>query len=344
MTALNSERLQRFQSEVSVNTPLLSPQPPRNFSGSTFTPPQAPGGTPSNAGNAKTEYRISELILHAGARVDHFEEKAAFAAVPDLYGFPTPAVPGTAAVHKSDVVDLTPGMSADGTLNWTPPPGRWAVLRIGYSLTGARNSPASPEATGLEVDKLNRAYVKAYLDDYLGPYKAILGPLMGKRGLQYMVTDSFEAGTQNWTDDMIGEFARRRGYDLRPWLPVLTGCVVESAESSDRFLWDFRKTIADLIAEYHYDQITDSLRQFGMGRYSESHETGRVFIADGMEVEAQRRCSDERLLGANGGAGDGPVRLQRRRSRICLRRPHLWTKPGCSGITDRQERCVGVFP
>ncbi len=251
----------------------------------TFTPPQAPGGTPSNAGNAKTEYRISELILHAGARVDHFEEKAAFAAVPDLYGFPTPAVPGTAAVHKSDVVDLTPGMSADGTLNWTPPPGRWAVLRIGYSLTGARNSPASPEATGLEVDKLNRAYVKAYLDDYLGPYKAILGPLMGKRGLQYMVTDSFEAGTQNWTDDMIGEFARRRGYDLRPWLPVLTGCVVESAESSDRFLWDFRKTIADLIAEYHYDQITDSLRQFGMGRYSESHETGRVFIADGMEVK-----------------------------------------------------------
>ena len=246
----------------------------------TFTPPQAARNT-----SAKTEYRISELILHTGARVDHFEEKAAFVAVPDLYAFPTPAVPGAAAVRKSDVLDLTHGMSADGTLNWTPPSGRWAILRMGYSLTGARNSPASPEATGLEVDKLNRAFVKAYLDDYLGPYKAMLGPLMGKRGLQYVITDSFEAGAQNWTDDTINEFTRRRGYDPHPWLPVLTGCVVESAESSDRFLWDFRKTIADMIAEYHYDEITDSLRELGMGRYSESHETGRVFIADGMEVK-----------------------------------------------------------
>lgn len=246
----------------------------------TFTPPQAARNT-----SAKTEYRISELILHTGARVDHFEEKAAFVAVPDLYAFPTPAVPGAATVRKSDVLDLTHGMSADGTLNWTPPPGRWAILRMGYSLTGARNSPASSEATGLEVDKLNRAFVKAYLDDYLGPYKAMLGPLMGKRGLQYVITDSFEAGAQNWTDDMINEFTRRRGYDPHPWLPVLTGCVVESAESSDRFLWDFRKTIADMIAEYHYDQITASLRELGMGRYSESHETGRVFIADGMEVK-----------------------------------------------------------
>ena len=246
----------------------------------TFAPPQAARST-----SARTEYRISELILHTGARVDHFEEKAAFVAVPDLYAFPTPAVPGAAAVRKSDVLDLTHGMSADGTLNWTPPPGRWAILRMGYSLTGARNSPASPEATGLEVDKLNRAFVKAYLDDYLGPYKAMLGPLMGKRGLRYVITDSFEAGAQNWTDDMINEFARRRGYDPHPWLPVLTGCVVESAESSDRFLWDFRKTIADMIAEHHYDQITNSLRELGMGRYSESHETGRVFIADGMEVK-----------------------------------------------------------
>ena len=84
---------------------------------------------------------------------------------------------------------------------------------MGYSLTGARNSPASPEATGLEVDKLNRTYVKAYLDNYLGPYKAMLGDLMGKRGLQYVITDSWEAGVQNWTDDMISEFTRRRGYD-----------------------------------------------------------------------------------------------------------------------------------
>jgi hypothetical protein len=236
-------------------------------------------------GQAPADHQIAELVLHAGARVNRFEEKAAFATAPDLYALATPPVAEQDAIRKTDVIDLTSRMSANGKLVWTPPAGRWAILRLGYSLTGARNSPASPEATGLEVDKLNRAFVKAYLDNYLGQYQDTVGPLMGKRGLQYMITDSWEAGVQNWTDDMIQEFTKRRGYDPRPWLPVLTGRVVESAESSDRFLWDFRRTIADLTAENHYDQIGESLHARGMGRYSESHESGRAFIGDGMEVK-----------------------------------------------------------
>lgn len=231
------------------------------------------------------EYRIAELVLHTGARVNRFEEKAGFATLPDLSAFPTPSAPDDAVVRKSDVVDLTAKMRPDGTLDWTPPAGRWVVLRLGYSLTGHKNGPASPEATGLEVDKLNRGSVKSYLDTYLGMYKETVGPLMGRRGLQYVITDSWEAGVQNWTDDMIAEFTRRRGYDPRPWLPVLTGRVVESSEASDRFLWDFRRTLSDLVAECHYDQITASLHQRGMGRYSESHESGRAFIGDDMEVK-----------------------------------------------------------
>ena len=168
---------------------------------------------------------------------------------------------------------------------WTPPAGRWTVLRFGYSLTGARNSPASPEATGLEVDKLDRAHVKAYFENYLDQYKSATGGLMGQRGLQYVITDSWEAGVANWTDRMFDAFSKRRGYDMRPWLPVLAGRVVESAEASDRFLWDFRKTLGDLVAENHYDQLTDILRARNMGRYTESHESGRAFIGDGMDVK-----------------------------------------------------------
>jgi hypothetical protein len=279
---------------VGVHTIAFPPTTAKFFRVSFASP--KPGGSPFAmfgdtpienfaAPAASNEHKISELILHTGARVNQFEEKAGFAVVPDLYEHATPEAPSSAVVSKTDVIDLTSKMHPDGTLHWTPPPGRWTVLRMGYSLTGARNSPASPEATGLEVDKLNRSYVKAYLDNYLGPYKAILGDLMGKRGLQYVITDSWEAGVQNWTDDMLNEFARRRGYDMRPWMPVLTGCVVESSEASDRFLWDFRKTIADLTVEYHYDQITSSLREFGMGRYTESHESGRALIADGMDVK-----------------------------------------------------------
>jgi len=242
-------------------------------------------GVGGRAAAAPAGLQIAELVLETGARVNRFEEKAAFVTAPDLYGFATPPVPAQDAVRKGDVIDLTSKMRPDGTLDWTPPAGSWIVLRLGYSLLGITNHPASPEATGLEVDKLNRAYVKAYLDNYLNQYKDTVGPLMGKRGLQYVVTDSWEAGAENWTDDMIAEFTRRRGYDPHPWLPVLTGHVVESAEASDRFLWDFRRTIADLIAENHYDQITASLKERGMARYSESHESGRAIIADGMEVK-----------------------------------------------------------
>ena len=189
-------------------------------------------------------------------------------------------------MSKSDVVDLASKMGADGTLNWTPPAGNWVVLRFGYSLLGITNHPATAEATGLEVDKLNRTYVRNYMDRYLDSYKETVGAdYMGKRGIKYVITDSWEAGSQNWTDDMIAQFKKRRGYDPLPWMPVLTGQVVESAEASDRFLWDFRKTIGDLIADEHYGQVQASLKERGIGHYGESHESGRAFVADGMEVK-----------------------------------------------------------
>ncbi len=253
-----------------------------------LTLPPSPAGPPGNTAIQPAPpdgIKIAELVLHAGARVNRFQEKAGFSAATNIYDMPTPAVPAADAIRKSDVIDLTLKMHPDGTLDWNPPAGRWVVLRLGYSLTGARNGPASPEATGLEVDKLSRTSVKAYFDNYLGQYKETLGPLMGKRGLQYVITDSWEADVQNWTDDMMIEFAKRRGYDMRPWLPVLAGHVVESAEESDRFLWDFRRTIADLTAEYHYDQLTTILHERDMGRYTESHEGGRAFVGDGMEVK-----------------------------------------------------------
>jgi len=244
-------------------------------------PPAAQsGGEPAPAG-----VQVAELVLHTDTPVNRFEEKAAFGLASGLLSMTTPPVAAADTIRKADVIDLTSRMQTDGTLDWTPPAGRWIVLRLGYSLLGITNHPASPEATGPEVDKLSRTYVKNYFENYLGQYKDASGGLMGKRGLQYVVTDSWEAGSQNWTDDVIQEFSNRRGYDMHPWLPVLVGHVVESSEASDRFLYDFRRTLADLVAEYHYDQLTTLLHARGMGRYSESHEGGRALIADGMEVK-----------------------------------------------------------
>ncbi len=245
-----------------------------------------PRASDSSTPRPPADIALAELVLHADARVNRFEEKAAFNQTPDLYGFATPDVASSDAIQKGDVIDLTSKLHADGTLDWTPPAGTWIVLRIGYSLLGITNHPATKEATGLEVDKLNAHYVKNYMDRYLDSYKETVGAdFMGKRGIRYVISDSWEAGAQNWTDSMIADFTRLRGYDPHPWLPVLAGHVVESAKASDQFLWDLRKTIADLTADEHYGQLEATLKARGMGHYGESHEGGRAFIADGMEVK-----------------------------------------------------------
>jgi len=261
---------------------LRTPPPPR--------PAWAEGIDPASFGfklpPAPRNYEIAELVLHPGARVNHFEQKAAFVPEPDLYEFATAPVTPDDAVDKAEVIDLTSKMRPDGTLDWTPPPGHWVVLRFGYSLLGITNHPATAEATGLEVDKLNGKDVRQYMEKYLDSYKETVGPeMMGQRGIRYIINDSWEAGSQNWTDDMIAQFRKRRGYDPIPWMPVLTGEVVQNAEASDQFLWDFRKTIADLIADEHYGVLEQVIHEWHMGHYGESHEDGRAFVADGMEVK-----------------------------------------------------------
>jgi len=160
-------------------------------------------------------------------------------------------------------------MAPDGSLDWEVPAGRWTILRMGYSLTGAKNRPATPAGVGYEADKLSRQHMEAYFRGYTDPIAQALGPLFGK-GLRYLIMDSWEAGMQNWTDEMLGEFRRRRGYDPTPYLPALAGRVVESAEASDRFLWDFRRTLADMFADNHFGTMAEMASQRGLGTYAEA--------------------------------------------------------------------------
>lgn len=225
---------------------------------------------------------ISMLQLFPVNRVELSADKAAFA----FYRYASSAYTPTTedAVSVGDVVDVTRYVK-HGVLTWQAPKGRWRIYRIGYGLTGKTNHPASLEATGLEVDKLDPAAIRAYYKNYLNTYLDASQGMVGEKGIQYILTDSYEAGPQTWTGRMREEFLRRRGYDLTPWMPALLGLVINSAEETDRFLFDWRMTIGEMMTEYHYDMLNDILKDYGLKRYSESHEAWRANMTDGMDCK-----------------------------------------------------------
>ncbi len=259
--------------------------PPRSATQATANPLLGGSGVPR-------VYQVNELRFRATATVHEFEKKAMFAAPPrDFYAIAgTTAFASGSAIDPAKVIVLDDRMKADGTLKWTPPPGRWTVMRLGYSLTGAENHPAPPEATGLEVDKLDASHVRAYLNTFLDIYAKTVGAArFGKSGLTTLEIGSSEVGQQNWTENMLSEFKRRRGYDPTPYLPALTGAAVNSPADSDRFLWDFRKTVGELFAENHYGTVAEVARARGLKSQGEALEDHRPTFGDDM---AMRRYFD----------------------------------------------------
>lgn len=251
----------------------------------------APGAERSPALALPDQVILSELQFFAGARIHRFEDKAGYSNPIRYYVLDGGANRPDEAVDPKDIINLTGRMRADGTLDWKPPAGDWTVLRLGYSLTGRINHPASAEATGLEVDKLDKQAVKNYLDTYYSYFERTLGPdLIGRRGLRAFLTDSIESVGQNWTPAMISEFKTRRGYDPTPYLPALTGIIVGDATESDRFLWDFRKTVGELMSDAHYRQVAESARERSLTYYSESLE-GHPTLALGDDLD-MRQHSD----------------------------------------------------
>ncbi|MFT3727917.1 MAG: glycosyl hydrolase [Terricaulis sp.] len=234
-----------------------------------------------------TAPQLVQFEVFETPRITAFEKKAGFDVAMDYFALDAATGGEINGVDPSAVVDISAHMSADGRLNWTPPAGRWKVLRLGYSLTGKKNHPAPPEATGLEVDKFDASAVEAYVNTYLDMYRDAAGAdMMGARGVRALLTDSTEVGPANWTPTLLQEFQQRRGYDARPYLPALTGAIIGSRAQSDRFLFDFRATLAELHASAHYGTIARVAHQRGLIVYGESLEGGRNVLGDDLDMRA----------------------------------------------------------
>lgn len=228
--------------------------------------------------NVSPGFGIAEVVLSASPKVENFKEKT----LAKMFQSPLPywneyqwpvqsdVEDKELVVAPQEVKDISKHLAADGTLTWEVPEGQWVIMRTGMTPTGVQNSPASPEGTGLEVDKMSKKHVAAHFDAFLGEIMRRI-PAEDRKTWKVAVEDSYETGGQNWTDEMASKFEETYGYDPLPYLPVMKGKVVGSQEISDRFLWDLRRFIADRIAYDYVGGLREVSNKHGLTTWLENY-------------------------------------------------------------------------
>ncbi|HMD70136.1 MAG TPA: glycosyl hydrolase [Bryobacteraceae bacterium] len=215
--------------------------------------------------------RVADVRFSAASRIANWAGKASFGR---RAGAPaTVEAAGGRFIDAASVIDVTRFMNAEGQLDWTAPAGNWVVLRIGHTTTGAINSPGPDGGVGLECDKFSREAYEFHFNQFFGPVMDAIAPLAAK-GMAGATIDSYETGLQNWTAKFPEEFLKRRGYDLKPYMPAMFGRVVGSPEISGRFLWDIRKTQAELMQENYYGEFQRQCHKHGMKSFLEPYDPG----------------------------------------------------------------------
>lgn len=263
---------------------------------------------------AKDKSIISSILLTSSPVVQRYPGKI-FAKEENVGTTPIPLAETSLFVNPHEVLDISKYLAADGTLTWNVPEGNWTILRTGMTPTCVFNSPTSPEATGWEMDKMNKELISTHFKAYLGKiYERI--PAADRKCWKYTVLDSYEKGGQNITDGMLETFKQRYGYDPVPFLPTYYGYPVGSYELSERFLWDMRRLVADEIAYEYVGGLTEISRQYGLRTWLENYGHGG-FSAEFLQYGGQ---SDE----VAGEFWNGRHVAEKRAAASCA---HIYNKP-----------------
>lgn len=174
------------------------------------------------------------------------------------------------SVNPDEVLDISNKLDENGVLNWDAPKGDWTIMRMGMTPTGTKNAPAAPQGVGYEIDKMNSELAQYHFDNFVGELLKRI-PEESKSAFKYVVADSYEQGSQNWTDGYEVKFKERYGYDPVPFLPVLSGRIVGSVEQSERFLWDLRRSIADDVAYEYVGGLRKASNQHNLKTWLENY-------------------------------------------------------------------------
>ena len=226
-----------------------------------------PGSEDMDAAKWKPNLKIKQLRLHQEARLNQWEGKAGL--VWRVAESTREEEVGKEDCYSlSQVINLTEqyknapaSHSKEKTITAVLPKGKWKLLRMGHTATGHTNATGGG-GKGLECDKFNPRTVRKQFDNWFAQAFVKTHPEVARRVLKYMHVDSWECGSQNWSDSFAKEFRTRRGYDLLPYLPLLAGIPMESAGRSEEILRDVRTTIAELVVDVFYQVLSDCAKEY----------------------------------------------------------------------------------
>ena len=175
----------------------------------------------------------------------------------------SPGLPPLVIEDPEAIVDLTDRVDGEGRLDWDVPAGEWTNLRFVCANTGLSMHLPSPNSGGLAIDHFNAEATKFHFQYLLDKLHEELGDFR-KTALKQMYVCSYELSGSTWTPDFLAQFQSRRGYDLARYMPVLAGCVVRNHEVTSRFLYDYRKTLGDLLVDAFCRAATELSNEHGL--------------------------------------------------------------------------------
>lgn len=238
-----------------------------------------------NARAGDDDLLLAGVELRGEARIDRWEPKSGNVA--DFSDADrTPQYGPGEVIDPAAVLDISNCLDAHGTLAWDAPPGRWTILRLGHTPTGVRTKHARPESTGLECDKLSAAAARVQFENYVGLLLREMKKVPGAR-IAGLSIDSNEHGSQNWTANFAAEFRKRRGYDIVPYLPAMVGRVVGTRDTSDRFLYDVRRTIADLMSDEYFGTFQQLCHDAGMSLTAQAPGIATCLPTDNLQSKGR---------------------------------------------------------
>ncbi|MBP7141999.1 MAG: hypothetical protein KBA71_08830 [Opitutaceae bacterium] len=188
--------------------------------------------------------------------------------------FATAGLPSFDIRDRSQLVDVTRHVDREGRLRWEAPAGAWTILRYVCMVTGEKLKVPSPASTGLASDHLSAEATRIHMNHVVEKLKKGLGPDLAARGLKNMYLASYEVVGRVWSPVFAGEFKRRRGYELETWLPAIFGARIGNDELTQRFLFDYQKTLGEVVVDAYYRTAVEVARAAGLKVKSEAGGPG----------------------------------------------------------------------